>query len=754
MYRSKTRDRRPEAFGNEIVPLARRSCGLARYWAARSEQTLSRSGGTVMPRAKVRPSYRGCALLLLSALLPFWEGVRAQRPQRPPHTPTEEVREVLHGVEISDPYRWLEDQWSPKTRAWIEEQNAYTRALLDTVVGREHIRRRLAELMRVDAIGLPIERGGRYFFARRRADQEQFVIAMRRGRQGPDETLIDPHPWSPDRTTSVTLLDVSEDGTLLAYGVRQGGEDEIVIRLFDVEARRDLPDALPKGRYSGLSLTPDKSGFYYARHTPEGPRVYFHKRGEDPTRDREIFGRGYGVDKIITTTLSEDGRYLLLTVSHGAGGHRTEIYLQDVARSGPILTVVNDIAARFSGQMAGDTLYLLTNWNAPRGRLLAVEMKDIAARDRWREVVPHSPAVITGFALIGGRILVNALENVVARIRMFDPTGKFLADIPLPAIGSVSGVRGRWNSPEVFYAFSSFHIPTTIYRYDITTGASDVWAAVKTPVRSEQFEVAQVWYESRDRTRIPMFIAHARGLKLDGSRPTLLTGYGGFNVSMLPSFSPRAVLWMELGGVYALPNLRGGGEFGEEWHRAGMREKKQNVFDDFLAAAEWLIRNGYTNPSRLAISGGSNGGLLVGAALTQRPNLFAAVVCSYPLLDMIRYHRFLVARFWIPEYGSSEDPEQFRYLLAYSPYHQVKPGTRYPAVLFITGDADTRVDPLHARKMAARLQAATASDRPILLRYDTKAGHSGGLPLSKQIEDITDELSFLLWQLGVRIPES
>jgi prolyl oligopeptidase len=277
---------------------------------------------------------------------------------------------------------------------------------------------------------------------------------------------------------------------------------------------------------------------------------------------------------------------------------------------------------------------------------------------------------------------------------------------------------------------------------------------VKTPVRSEQFEVAQVWYESRDRTRIPMFIAHARGLKLDGSRPTLLTGYGGFNVSMLPSFSPHAVLWMELGGVYALPNLRGGGEFGEEWHRAGMREKKQNVFDDFLAAAEWLIRNGYTNPSRLAISGGSNGGLLVGAALTQRPNLFAAVVCSYPLLDMIRYHRFLVARFWIPEYGSSEDPEQFRYLLAYSPYHQVKAGTRYPAVLFITGDADTRVDPLHARKMAARLQAATASDRPILLRYDTKAGHSGGLPLSKQIEDITDELSFLLWQLGVRIPES
>ena len=577
---------------------------------------------------------------------------------------------------------------------------------------------------------------------------------MRKGRQGLDEVLIDPHPWSPDHTTSATLLDVSEDGTLLAYGVRQGGEDEITVRLFDVEARRDLPDALPKGRYFGLSLTPDKSGFYYTRHTPEGPRVYFHRLGEDPARDREIFGRGYGVEKIITAALSEDGRYLLFTVSHGAGARRTELYLQDVARGGPILPVVTDIEARFSGEIAGDTLYLLTNWNAPRGRLLAVDVRNVAARDRWREIVPHSSAVITGFALVGGRIAVNHLENVQARVRMFDPEGKLLGEIPLPAIGSVSSVRGRWTSPEVFYAFSSFHIPTTIYRYDVNTGTSEVWAALKVPIRSEHFDVKQVWYQSRDGTRIPMFIAHRRDLKLDGARPTLLTGYGGFNVSLLPGFSARAVLWMELGGVYALPNLRGGGEFGEEWHRAGMLEKKQNVFDDFIAAAEWLIANGYTNPSRLAISGGSNGGLLVGAALTQRPELFAAVVCSYPLLDMIRYHRFLVARFWIPEYGSSDDPEQFKYLLAYSPYHRVKPGTRYPAVLFITGDADTRVDPLHARKMAARLQAATASDRPILLRYDTKAGHSGGLPLSKQIEDLTDELSFLLWQLDVRIPES
>jgi prolyl oligopeptidase len=308
---------------------------------------------------------------------------------------------------------------------------------------------------------------------------------------------------------------------------------------------------------------------------------------------------------------------------------------------------------------------------------------------------------------------------------------------------------GRWSSNEAFFTFNSFHIPTTIYRYDVARGRQDVWARLDIPIDSEKFDVKQIWYESKDKTKVPMFIAHGKGLKLDGSSPTLLSAYGGFNVSLTPGFSSRAALWVERGGVYAVPNLRGGGEFGEAWHKAGTLEKKQNVFDDFIAAAEWLIKNGYTNRAKLAISGGSNGGLLVGAALTQRPDLYQAVVCSVPLLDMVRYHKFLVARFWVPEYGSPEDPNQFKYIHAYSPYHQVKPGTKYPAVLFVTGDSDTRVAPLHARKMTALLQAATGSDKPILLHYDTKAGHAGGLPASKQIEDLTDELSFLFWQLGV-----
>lgn len=685
-------------------------------------------------------------LTLALGVLTGWAPVETR--QGPPKTPIKPVKETLHGVTIVDPYRWLEDQWSSETRAWINAQNAYTRSILDPLPGRDDIKRRLAALLKIDTVSVPIARGGRYFFTKRRADQDLPVIYMRRGLRGEDEVLIDPHPWSPDHTISASILDVSQDGTLLAYGVREGGQDEITVKLFDVDRRRDLSDHLPKARYFGVSLTPDKKGFYYSRHTARGSRIYYHALGTEPARDREIFGEGYGPGQIVLSDLSEDGRFLLITVLYGAGATKSELYVKDVAKEGPVIPIVKDLDALFSGRIAGDQLFIQTNWKAPNGRILRADLKH-PAREHWRQIIPERQAVIRGFSLAGGRLFVNYLENVVSRVRVFQPDGKPVRDITFPATGSVGTVSGRWGSNEAFYAFSSFHIPTTIYRYDVATGQQKVWARLAVPIDSDRFDVEQVWYTSKDGTRVPMFIMHLKGFKRDGSNPTLLTGYGGFNVSLTPRFSPRAVLWVEHGGVYAVPNLRGGGEFGEKWHRAGMLENKQNVFDDFIAAAEWLIKNGYTRPEKLAISGGSNGGLLVGAALTQRPELFRAVVCRYPLLDMIRYHKFLVARFWIPEYGSSDDPEQFKYLYAYSPYHHVKSGTKYPAVLFITGDSDTRVDPLHARKMTARLQAATASDRPILLRYDTKAGHSGGLPVGRQIEELTDELSFLFWQLGV-----
>lgn len=690
--------------------------------------------------------------LLLGILVSPALSVLAQVSKAPPKTQTDNVKDVIHGVEMVDPYRWLEDQNSPETRAWINAQNEYTEASLGSLPGRDALKQRLTQFIKIDAIGIPRVRNGRYFFSRRRADQDLFVVYMREGLKGQDQVLIDPHPMSPDRTTSVNLLDVSDDGALIVYGIREGGQDEVTVKLLDVNARKNLPDQLPKGRYFGISLKPDKSGFYYSRHGAEGSRVFYHAMGTDPAGDVEIFGKGYGPDKGIGANLSDDGRYLLITVSHGSAAIKTEIYYQEVTTPGPIVPIVNDLPARFFGQVAGDQFFMQTNWEAPNGRMLVVDLKH-PARDRWREVIPTSDAIMRGFSLAGGKLCVNYLQAVISRVKVFEPDGKPVRDIAFPSLGSVGGVSGRWDSQEAFFTFSSFHIPTTIYRYDMATATQEVWARLEVPINSDRFEVKQVWYESKDKTRVPMFVVHAKGLKLDGSNPTLLTGYGGFNVSRTPGFSSLAALWAERGGVYAVANLRGGGEFGEAWHRAGMLEKKQNVFDDFIAAAEWLIKTGYTNSSKLAISGGSNGGLLVGAALTQRPELFQAVVCSYPLLDMVRYHKFLVARFWVSEYGSSEDPAQFRYIHAYSPYHRVKPGTKYPAVLFITGDSDTRVDPLHARKMAALLQATTGSDKPVLLHYDTKAGHSGGLPVSKQIEDLTDELSFLFWQLGVGAEE-
>jgi prolyl oligopeptidase len=422
------------------------------------------------------------------------------------------------------------------------------------------------------------------------------------------------------------------------------------------------------------------------------------------------------------------------------------VYYQDLKNKGPLLPVVNDVEAAFFVMLGGNRLFLRTNWNAPKWRILEVDLAN-PGRDHWREVIPQGDAAIEGASAVGGKLAVSLVQEALVRVRLFDTNGKLVRELKPPTLGSLSLPSGEWDSSESFYTFNSFHIPTTIYRYDLASGKQTVWFQSKVPIQTERYEVKQVWYPSKDGTKIPMFLAYAKGLKLDGSNPALLTGYGGFNLSSSPSFSAFAAAWISNGGVWALANLRGGGEYGEAWHHAGMLEKKQNVFDDFIAAAEWLVRSKYTSPDHLAIRGRSNGGLLMGAMITQRPDLFAAVSCGYPLLDMVRYHKFLIASYWVPEYGSSEDPEQFKYIYAYSPYHHVRPGTKYPAVLFTSGDSDTRVAPLHARKMTALMQAANGSDKPILLHYDTKAGHIGATPVSKEIENTTDELDFLMWQL-------
>ncbi|MGC2696754.1 MAG: prolyl oligopeptidase family serine peptidase [Candidatus Angelobacter sp.] len=669
----------------------------------------------------------------------------------PPKTTVAEVKETIQGTEIIDPYRWLEDQNSPETRAWIDAQNAYTDSMISRFAGREAVRQQVSALIKIDTMNAPSVMNNRYFFTKRRADQDQASLFVRQRLQGMDELLVDPLPLSPNHTVTVGMGAVSRDGKLIAYIVRQGGADEIAPHLFDVDTHKELADVFPKARYSGFSILPDKSGIYLTRDTAEGPRVYFHKMGSDSATDTEIFGKGYGPEKIIISNVSEDGRYLQITVLHGSAADHTEIYVKDLANNGPIVTVVKDFPAAFYGQLAGDHMYVRTNWKAPNWRIMEVDLKN-PAMDKWREAVPESDAVIDSFSAVGGKLAVRVTQNVVPHLKLLDTSGKLVREVPVPALGSVSGLSGHWDSNEAFYSFTSFHIPQTIYRYDIATGKQTVWSETKVPIDSAKYEVSQVWYASKDGTKIPMFLAHAKGLKLDGSNPTLLTGYGGFNLISTPGFNAFAAAWMANGGVYAVANLRGGGEFGEAWHHAGMLANKQNVFDDFIAAAEWLIQNKYTSPARLAIRGTSNGGLLVGAALTQRPDLFGAVICGYPLLDMVRYQNFLVAKYWVPEYGSSENAEQFKYIYAYSPYHHVKAGTKYPSVLFISGDSDTRVAPLHARKMTALMQASNAaSNHPILLHYDTDAGHSGGTPAGKQIENTTDELSYVLWQLGVSV---
>ena len=666
----------------------------------------------------------------------------------PPETRKDDVVDTIHGESLADPYRWLEDQNSPETRAWIDAQDKCTAAVLDAVPGRAEISKRLSELMKVESVGLPRERHGVYFFSKRAPDQDLYVIYKREGPHGKDEVMIDPHPLSADHTTSVGLMDVSADGSIAAYSVRTGGQDEIAIHFLDTMTLKALPDELPKTRYFSLSLEPDNHGAFYSEMTPDGPRVKHHVMGTDPKADTEIFGKGFGTEKIISQKISEDGRYLVIDVIYGSGSTRAEVYLQDLKSGEPVKPIVNDLDSLFYGDVEGGKVYLLTNWKAPHWHVYAVDPKN-PVRDAWTEAVPETDATIQNFALYGGKMLVQYVRNATSRLEIFDPNRKSVTDLPLPSLGSVSATTGRFENDRMFFDFHSFNLPDSIFSYDMKTEKLETWQKSSVPIESDKYAVEQVWFASKDGTRVPMFLFYKKGLVRDGARPVFLTGYGGFNVSNTPAFSALGVLLADEGGIYALANLRGGGEFGEAWHHAGMMENKQNVFDDFIAAGEWLIANKYTNASKLAIGGGSNGGLLVGAAMTQRPELFGAVVCLYPLLDMVRYQRFPPASWWVPEYGSSDDAAQFKYIRAYSPYQNVKDGTKYPATLFITGDGDTRVNPLHARKMAARVQAANSGDRPILLLYDTKSGHSGGRPLNKEIEEDTDILSFLDSQLGV-----
>ena len=680
-------------------------------------------------------------------------------PNYPPTRTTDAV-ESLHGETIPDPYRWLEDGESPDTRAWTEAQNALTRSYLDAVPGRRGLRARLDQLLAIGAIGVPTPARGRYFYQRRDGRQNQPVLYLREGVHGEDRPVVDPNALDPGGTVALDWYYPSDDGRLLAYGLSENGSEQSVLHVLDVDSGVARPDRIPHTRAADLAWLPDATGFYYTRYpapgdAPEGEEhyhraVHFHRLGSDPAGDPVVF-KPAEKEHWPGVGISPDGRWLVIGVARTFD--QTDLYLQDRRSGAPPVAVAKDLPASFEGEVAHGRLFMRTNLEAPTYRLYAVD-PERPAREHWREIVPpRADAVLEGVRVSARHLALSYLERASSRLRLADHGGGGLREVALPTIGSLFGAGTEWDGNELFYGFSSYTVPPGVYRVDLETGAAELWRGVEADVDPRRYEVGQVSFRSRDGTEVSMFLVHLAGLRRDGTNPVYLTGYGGFNISMTPAFSRSLLLWLESGGVVAIPNIRGGGEYGERWHQEGMLGQKQNSFDDFIAAAEWLIAQGYTTPARLAAAGGSNGGLLMGAVLTQRPELFRAVVVQVPLLDMLRYHRFLIARLWIPEYGSAEDPAQFPWLRAYSPYHHVRDGVAYPAVLLATAESDTRVDPMHARKMAARLQAATSSSRPVLLRLESRAGHGAGKPLSKVLEELTDTWAFVFSELGVEFQD-
>jgi prolyl oligopeptidase len=688
-------------------------------------------------------------------------------PSAPPPAAEKPVIDMFHGTKVLDNYRWLEDGKNPETQKWVEQEMVYTRGMLDRLAGRDAIHQRLTDLLSIGSVTPPMIAGRHYFYTKREGMQNQPVLYVRDGLDGPDRVLVDANKLAADGTIALDWYYPSDNGKYVAYGTSPSGSEMSTLHIIETKTGTVLPDTIERTRAASVAWKLDNSGFYYTRYpkkgdVPDGQEMYnrhvfYHELSNDPEEHPEdtdplIFGQGRDPEDWPSVSLSNDGHWLLISVQQG--WTKSELFLMKVKTGTAPTRITTGKNFLYNGEVYNDKLFITTNEDAPRYRVFLADAGNYDRED-WKELIPQTDAVLQGTGVFGGKLFAQYEQNASSQLKLFDLEGKKLNDLTLPAIGSVYGSGGRWDRDEIFYGFQSFTFAPSIYRYDLKDGSTSLWTKIDAPsIDPAAYEVNQEWFKSKDGTRVPMFIVHKKGVAKNGHNPTLLYAYGGFNLSVTPTFSRTAYLWMEHGGIYAVANLRGGAEFGEDWHRAGMLDKKQNVFDDMIAAAEHLIAEKYTDKNHLAIQGGSNGGLLMGAMITQRPDLFRAVICQVPLLDMIHYQDFQIAKLWIPEYGTSENAEQFKWLYAYSPYHHVKPGTEYPAILFMTADTDTRVDPMHAKKMAAEMQSeaknGTSHTRPILLRIESKAGHGAGKPVTKQIEEFTDVYSFLFWQLGVR----
>jgi prolyl oligopeptidase len=707
------------------------------------------------------------ALLLLALLAapPLAQAQTAGAAPAPPATRASDQVDDYHGRQVADPYRWLEDTDAPETAAWISAQNAVTFAYLSAIPEREAIRKRLTQLWNYERYSTPFRRAGRYFYFRNDGLQSQSVLYTQPALEAPPRVLLDPNTMSADGTVALSMTAVSHDGRYLAYGTSSSGSDWQEFRVRAVADGKDLDDHLRWIKFSGASWTRDGKGFFYSRY-PE-PRdaaltesnrnqtLYYHRVGTPQSEDVLAFAQPDRPERGVGAQVTDDGRYAILNIWQGSAT-KNGLYVMDLADSAaprvdvPVVRLLDAFDAQYSflGN-DGPVLYVQTDLEAPRGRIVAIDLRR-PDRGAWREIVPEGKDVLTSAGIIANTLVLRYLHDARSVLQLVRLDGAPLREIALPAVGTVGSISGERTDQEMFYSFTSFLFPTTIYRYDFASAASTVFRAPKIEFDTGPYVTEQVFFQSRDGTRVPMFITRRRDLERDGSAPTYLTAYGGFNISTPPAFSVSNLVWLEMGGILAMPNLRGGGEYGEEWHQAGMLGRKQNVFDDFIAAAEYLIAEGYTSPAKLAIAGGSNGGLLVGAAMTQRPELFGAALPAVGVMDMLRYHKFTIGWAWVPEYGSADSAAQFEYLFRYSPLHNLKPGTDYPATMVTTADHDDRVVPGHSFKFAAALQAANAGRRPALIRIESKAGHGAGKPTAKIIEEQADRWAFLSRTLGMR----
>ncbi|MCX6881286.1 MAG: prolyl oligopeptidase family serine peptidase [Verrucomicrobia bacterium] len=688
------------------------------------------------------------------------------------HPRTHRVGQVddYHGTRVADPFRWLENPDSPESRRWIEAQNVVTSNYLAKIPSRAALKERLTKLWNYERFGLPYKEGQRYFYSRNDGLQNQAVLYSLPDLDAPPQVLLDPNTLSKDGTVALKSYVISHDGTLMAYGLSAAGSDWEEWRLRDVATAKDRPDVLTWVKFSSASWSRDGKGFFYSRYAEPDEstklqsvnffqKLYYHRVGTVQSEDILVYERPDQKEWKFDGEVTEDGRWLVITCTQGTDV-KNRVLLADLKSGATPVTTEGlkqrpvrpllmdfDSSYNFVGN-DGSVFYFQNDLGAPRGRLIAIDI-DQPERARWRVIIPESLDTLSHVSILNHQFITTWMHHAHSSVRVYNKLGKLIRDVELPGLGTASGFSGHPTDTETFFSFASFTQPSTIYRHNLATGESKIFRSPVVQFNPKDFETSQVFYQSKDGTRVPMFISHKKGLELNGQNPTLLYGYGGFNISLTPAFSPVTLAWMQMGGVYAQPNLRGGGEYGEDWHQSGTKLRKQNVFDDFIAAAEWLIEHQYTSSRRLAISGGSNGGLLVGACLTQRPELFGACLPAVGVLDMLRFHKFTIGWAWVSDYGSSEDADQFRALYRYSPLHNIKQGRSYPPTMILTADHDDRVVPAHSFKFGAALQSAQSGPAPILLRIDRKAGHGAGKPTSKLIEEAADRFAFLFKSLRI-----